>query len=780
VPIRTVATLLSIACVSGVAGFAEARQSRSSKPPAAATDPGTAVDLPFAIDGPSPPIAPDIITRDESGRATVRAVQLASPLRVDGRLDEEIYLTVPPVSGLIQLEPQEGASANEKTDAWVLFDDHNFYVSLRCWESHPERIIANEMRRDNYNIYENDYVAVLLDTFYDRRNAVYFAVNPIGGKSDAQIANERQVNTDWNVVWDVAVGRFDGGWTIEFAIPFISLRYRPGQAQVWGLNIERRSRWRNEQAFLTRIPASFGFNRAYLQVSYSATLVGLKVPPGSKNLEVKPYATSRLTSDLAAVPPIHDDVSNDVGLDVKYGLTQNLTTDFTVNTDFAQVEADEQRVNLTRFSLFFPEKREFFLENQGLFAFGAAVASGAQARISDTPILFYSRRIGLANVGQTSGHTVPIRAGERLTGRLGRFNVGAMNIQTGEDEASASRRTNFTVMRLRRDVLRRSSIGMMFTNRSVAQAGFGDNQAYGVDGAFSFYDNLAINTYWAQTRTGGIQDDDISYRGQLDYAGDRYGVQLERLAVGAHFNPEVGFVRRSDIRRNFGLFRFSPRPRSSKYVRKLYWIGSIAYIEDGAGRLVTRDGEAEFDIEFHSSDKFTLVHSDNYELLTSPFAIARGITIPVGGYAFNNTQAGYTFGQQRRLSANVLAEYGTFYSGHRAALTASGARAKFTPQFSVEPNVSFNWVDLAEGSFTTTLLGPRVTYTMTPRMFTSALVQYNSSTSTATANVRFRWEYKPGSELFLVYNDERDTTAVRFPEITNRAFIVKINRLFRY
>jgi uncharacterized protein DUF5916 len=779
VPIRTVVTLLCFACVSA-AGSAEAGQSASSKPPAAATDAETTVDLPFAIDGPPPPVAPEIITRDDSGRATIRAVQLTSPLRVDGRLDEEIYVTVPPLTGLLQLEPQEGAPANERTDAWVLFDDHNFYISLRCWESHPERMIANEMRRDNNNLFENDYAAILLDTFYDRRNAVYFAVTPIGGRADAQIANERQYNTDWNVVWDVGVGRFDGGWTVEFAIPFASLRYRPGQAQIWGLNIERRSRWRNEDAFLTRIPASFGYNRAFMQVSYSATLVGLRAPAGSKNLEVKPYATSRLTSDRLAVHPVDNDVSSDLGLDVKYGLTQNLTSDFTVNTDFAQVEADEQRVNLTRFSLFFPEKREFFLENAGLFGFGGAATSGGQASVSDTPILFYSRRIGLSGVQQTSPQPVPIRVGERLTGRVGRFNVGAVNIQTGEDEASASPPTNFTVMRVRRDVLRRSSVGAMFTNRSVAQAGFGDNQAYGVDGAFSFFDNLAINSYWARTRTDGLSSDDISYRGQLAYEGDRYGAQLERLAVGAHFNPEVGFVRRSDIRRNFGLLRFSPRPRSSKRVRKLYWIGSLAYIEDGSGRLVTRDIEAEFDIEFHNSDKFILVHSDNYELLTRPFAIAPGITIPVGGYPFNNTQAGYNFGRQRMLSGNVLVEYGTFYSGHRAALTASGARAEITPQLSVEPNVSFNWVDLAEGSFTTTLLGPRITYTMTPRMFVSALVQYNSSTDTATANVRFRWEYKPGSELFVVYNDERDTTTAGFPELTNRAFIIKVTRLFRY
>src|SRR5262245_18489642 len=440
--LRTVVLAAAIAAISNPAPVIAAGQRLPGDPA-------------IAIDGPPPPLAPEVIARDAAGRATIRAVRLTAPLRIDGRLDEEIYTTVPPASGLIQVEPQEGAPASEKTDIWVTFDASRFHVSVRCWESHPERLIANEMRRDNNNIFQNDYVAIVLDTFYDRRNASYFAVTPIGGRADGQIANERQYITDWNTVWDVEVNRFEGGWTVEFAIPFKSLRYRPGQEQVWGLNVERRSRWRNEESFLTRIPASFGFNRAFMQVSYAASLVGLQVPPGSRNLEVKPYGTSRVTTDRLARPPIANDATADAGLDVKYGLTQNLTTDFTLNTDFAQVEADEQRVNLTRFSLFFPEKREFFLENQGMFGFGGAVTGGGQASTSDTPILFYSRRIGLADLRQNQDHTVPIRGGGRLTGRVGRFSVGALNLQTGDDPVTASRATNFPVVRLKRDVFRR-------------------------------------------------------------------------------------------------------------------------------------------------------------------------------------------------------------------------------------------------------------------------------------------------------------------------------------
>src|SRR6185295_20060213 len=232
------------------------------------------------------------ITRDEAGRATVRAVRLTSPLRLDGQLDEEIYTTVPPIEGLVQVEPSPGSPATERTEAWVTFDRDHIYVSFRCWDSHPERMVVNEMRRDNSNVFQNEFVAVFFDSFYDRRNAAYFAVNALGGRVDAQITNERQFNTDWNTVWDAKVGRFAGGWTVEAAFPFKSLRYRPGRSQIWGLNLERRIRWKNEFSFLTRIPVAYGFARAFMQISYAATLVGLEVPSGSKNLEIKPYLTS--------------------------------------------------------------------------------------------------------------------------------------------------------------------------------------------------------------------------------------------------------------------------------------------------------------------------------------------------------------------------------------------------------------------------------------------------------------------------------------------------------
>jgi hypothetical protein len=726
-------------------------------------------ELPLGYDGPPVPVAPAVLSRDGEGRATIRAVRLAAPLRLDGQLDEAIYSTTPGLSDFFQMEPVEGEVATEKTESWLFFDDDNLYVTFRCWESRPDALVANEMRRDSNNIFQNDHIAFLIDTFYDRRNGLEFAINPIGGRWDGQITNERQFNADWNPVWDLAVGRFDGGWTVELAIPFKSLRYRPGRAQIWGFNARRVNRAKNETSFLTRMPRALG-QRALFQASLAATVVGLEAPPGSRNLEIKPYAVAGLTSDVTAIPAVSNDISKEIGVDVKYGLTQNLTADFTYNTDFAQVEADEQQVNLSRFSLFFPEKREFFLENRGLFGFGGVDTSTG----GDTPILFYSRRIGF-----DLGRQAPIDAGGRVTGRVGRYSLGMLNIGTGEQAGSPSPPTNFSVVRVKRDVLRRSSVGLIVTGRSNIEGGTADNQVFGVDGTFAFFANLAVNTYFARTQTDGLEGDETSYRAQFDYAGDRYGVMLERLVIGDSFRPDIGYVRRSDIRLSQAQLRFSPRPQGSRVIRKFSWIGHGAYTENAAGRVETRDLRGEFGIEFQNSDTFSASYGDAYEFLPVPARIV-GLTIPIGGYDFATARVGYNFGRQRRLSGNVSLEQGEFYGGHKTTLSISQGRVNVTPQLSLEPTYLGNWVDLPDGSSTTHLAGSRVTYTVTPEMFVSALVQYNTGINAVSANVRLRWEYRPGSELFLVLNEQRDTVSPRFPDLVNRAFIVKINRLVRF
>ncbi|NOT27148.1 MAG: carbohydrate binding family 9 domain-containing protein [Acidobacteria bacterium] len=722
-----------------------------------------------ALFGPPPPQSPAVVARDAEGHASIRAVRVAAPLRIDGELTEPLYTSVPSISGFVQVEPAIGEPATEQTEVWFAFDDDNVYLSFKNWDSVPERRIATEMRRDVGNfINGNDMLNIFLDSFYDRRNGLSFSINSIGARNDGQQIGT-QYNGDWNPIWEHAVGRFDGGWTVEMALPFRSFRYRPGREQVWGFNVMRTVRWKNELSVLTPVPAGRG-NSSAQYAALAATVVGVEAPPPARNLDIKPYAIGTLTTNRNAA--LSNDLDRDAGIDVKYAISQNVVADLTYNADFAQVEADEQQVNLTRFSLFFPEKREFFLENRDTFSFGNVTNGG------DAPVLFYSRRIGLEE-----GLAVPIQGGGRLTGRIGQYTVGLLNIQTDDlDRRSGAPipGANFSVMRVRRDILSQSSVGAIMTHRSQSVASPGSNSAYGVDGTFNFFNDLAINTYWARTRTEGVRRDDTSYRAQVNFPGDRYGVQIERLRVDEHFNPEVGFLRRPDIRRTLGEFRFSPRPARMPSVRRLVGIASIDYVENGTSRVDAREQSGEFAVEFLNADRVSVTYTDQYEFIPRPFNIARGVTVPVGGYGWQNVRLAFNSRPQRMMAANFSFEHGTFYSGDRTAFSASRGRLALTPQISIEPTYSVNRVKLLEGNFTTHLAGSRLTYTLTPWMFTSALVQYNSAARSLSANVRFRWEYQPGSELFVVYNDERDTRLSGFPELTTRAFIVKINRLFRF
>ena len=723
----------------------------------------------------SPPVAPAVVSRDGNGQVTVRAIRVAEPVRIDGRLDESIYDSTESISDFLQQEPDEGRPATERTEAWVFFDEDNIYVSARCWDTHPERRVANEMRRDTSQLRQNDTFAVLFDTFHDRRNGYLFYANPIGGLADSQITDEGPPNVDWNTVWGVKTGRFEGGWTIEMAIPFKSLRYRPGRDQTWGINLRRVVRWKNEWSYLTQVPRALTTFRGILKISSAATLVGLQAPAATRNLELKAYALAGLTTDNAAATRRDNEFERRVGADVKYAVTENLTADLTVNTDFAQVEVDEQQVNLTRFNLFFPEKRDFFLEGLGIFAFAGRASAGLAAGSGDTPYLFFSRRIGLDGARVT-----PLRGGARLTGKAGPFTIGALNVQTSADERAGIPAANFTVFRAKRDILRRSSIGGMYTHRTATPGRVGSNDGFGVDAALSFYQNIRIDGYLAATRTEGRGGDNLSYRGFFDYNADRYGVQLERLVVERNFLPEIGFLRRTDMRRNFGVVRFSPRPLNVPLVRKFLMQANLSYVTNNQNRLDTRETSATFQTEFTNSDVATIGVFDNFERLVRPFNVATGIDIPVGTYDFHTVHLSYAGGQQRKLSGTVVFEAGRFYSGDRRTIALNAARMQVTPQVSLEPSLSFNFVDLREGSFTATVVRTRTTYTVTPRMFVSGIVQYNSTNTSFGSNLRLRWEYAPGSELFVVYTDDYDTEAR--PNITplrNRALVIKLNRLFR-
>ena len=708
---------------------------------------------------------------------TIRAYRLAQPLVIDGRLDEAVYRTIAPTPPFRQQEPQVGELAAEQTELWVLFDDRNIYVSARMHDSAPDRMVADEMRRDG-SLFQNEHLAVVFDTFHDRQTAFFFQTNPLGGIRDALILDENNTNYDWNTVWDVRVHRDETGWSSEMVIPFKSLRYPTGKEQVWGFNARRWERRVNEHSLLSITPPGTPPNNSVQRLANAATLVGLEVPPPARNIELKPYGVSNLTTNRVSTPPVSNRFDRDIGIDVKYGITSNVTLDLTVNTDFAQVEIDEQQVNLTRFSLFFPEKRDFFLEGQGIFDF--ANATGGGFRAPDSPIMFFSRRIGL-----DGGQPVAIKAGARLTGRVGKTSVGLLEIQTDEGAVDPARGTapapaaNFLVARVKRDILRRSNIGVIATRRSPRAGASGSNAVAGVDTNFNFFENVQAGSYYARSDTPGLNGDASSYRGYFRYVHDRYGLETERMKVGDAFNPEVGYVPRLDVTRTDVLARFSPRIRTVRSLRKLEWNAELERFDNGRRQLETRVASGTFRVEFNSSDVLTATYRNDYEFVTAPFRVSGGPQLPIGVYEFNEGVLQFNAGAQRAVSGRFTLTAGEFYSGQRRQFEYNG-RVKVSSRLAFEPRVLASRISLAEGTFTTKLLGARTTYTVTPRMFVSGLVQYNSSLNTLESNIRWRWEYRPGSDVFIVYTDGRDTLGPRSAVLMNRGVAIKATRLLRF
>ena len=721
-----------------------------------------------------------VVGQDAEGRYTIRAVRYDGDVNVDGNLDEDVYRTIAPVTSFIQQIPDEGAPASEKTEAWVYFDDNNLYVAARNYESVPEvDWVANEMRRDTSQLRTNDSFSVMLDTFLDRRNGVAFLVTPIGGFSDFAISNEgdrgRGVNFDWNIVWDSRVSRFDGGWTVEMEIPFRSLRYEPGEEQTWGVQFRRIIRRLNEASYFTELPISAALGNSLVagmwRISEAGTLNELEVPPRNFNIEVKPYTLGTVTTNRLATPPFDDDAEGEVGVDVKFGITNNLTADFTYNTDFAQVEVDERQVNLTRFNLFFPEKREFFLEGRGNFDF-------TQPRNLDIPTMFFSRRIGLQ-----SGQIVPIDAGARLTGKVGDFDIGALSIGTEGSNRGGIESTQFSVLRVKRDILTRSRVGILLTDRSESTVGDGSNQLYGVDGQFNFLDDFEINTFAVKTDTPGLSDDEMSYMANFDYNGDRYGLRSGYLVVEDNFNPEIGFKRRNNFEQYEGAARFSPRIASSESIRRIVLQANTeSFWSADEDELETRRHSLNFTTEFEEGDSLGFSVIDEFEMLSRPFSISPGVILPAGDYDFTSYEAQYRWGTQRQFSGRLSLRAGDFWSGTNTAISFSSGRIELSPQLSVEPSYTLNKIDLPEGDFRTELGRFRVTYTISPRMYFGGLMQYDSRAASFSTNFRFRWEWAPGSELFVVYSDDRDTDPFMHPsslELRNRGWAIKINRLFQ-
>ena len=723
--------------------------------------------------GPPAPAAGKAVSRDADGGVTLRAFRLAEPLTVDGVLDDPVYDQVPAADGFLQQEPNEGAPASESTRVWVLYDADSLYIAAELEEEHPERLMASEMRRDHRSIGWNDSFQIVLDTFYDRRNGFLFHTNALGALFDAQVTDERNTNSDWNTVWWVKSQVVEEGWTVEIRIPFRSLRYSAGGAQLWGINFQRNIKHKNEKVFFTPTPQAYNRD-GLVRLSNAATLVGLEAPAGSRRMELKPYAIGSQTH--APLRDINNEWSGDVGGDFKFGVTDGLTADLTWNTDFAQVEDDESQVNLSRFSLFYPEKREFFLEGQGVFDFG-----GRQTRAfggggpSDAPIPFFSRSIGISG-----GSSVPILGGARLHGRTGAYTMGIMNIQTGETAGLDVESTNFSAFRMKRDLFSRSNIGVIATHRNINADGSGSNSLYGVDGNLNPSDNIRINTFYMATSEPGVETGHqaASYMGQFNYDTDLIDLTAERLYLGEDFNPGMGFVRRRDFTKNGASFQLSPRPRGIEAIRQFELKFQANNYDRPDGEMETREYKFEGKAILESSDRLVVDHTMTEERLLDGFDLSTEVAVPAGNYRFNRTGLRLWLGTHRSFSGYFRYEFGDFFGGTRREVSYWG-RAEVSQRLSMEPNISLNWIEVPGGEVQAQVSSLRATYTVSPRSFLGALVQYNSAAQLMSANVRFRWEYSPGSDVFVVFSTNRDGDD-GLSGLTDRALVVKFTRLFRF
>ena len=574
-----------------------------------------------------------------NGKRMINAVRATNKIKIDGLLDDTAWQTANFQGNFLQREPNEGEPATEKTEIGILYDDKNIYFAIKCFDSEPDKIIAREMRRDE-RVDDDDNFELVLDTYHDKRSAYYFITNPYGSKREAVFANEgRDYNPNWDGVWWCKSNINSEGWFLEIAIPWKTLRFSEQDSSVWGINCARKIRRKNEHVYWELISRDVGRSGVF-RVSEAGTLQGLTNLKMGGNFELKPYFLGGLENDI--VTDFATDRLGDIGLDSKIAVTANLALDLTLNTDFAQVESDQEQVNLTRFSLYYPEKREFFLEGAETFTFGSSKRQHWSRGTTDMN-LFHSRQIGLVD-----GHEARILGGAKMVGKIGQYRLGVMNIFTDEvtytdDEDNTVRvnPTNFSVFRLNRDILERGSLGLVFLNKEESNSE-NYNRSLGIDGNFPLNDNFSISGYFSGTagtdqidknQTLDMNTKNIAAKLSLDYQSDLWQFSTSYQDIGANFNPEMGFNRRTDYRLNKASAEYKPRPKDSLLIRQYGYKLEGNYRSDHESVLLDTEIGATYSIEFHNSSRFNLGLKKKKEFVDYDWEVREGFVIPTATYS---------------------------------------------------------------------------------------------------------------------------------------------------
>ena len=710
--------------------------------------------------------APSASAQESWDLYQVGAVRTSQAPEIDGSLDDPAWQRAPVISEFIQQEPDEGAAATERTEVRVLYDGTSLYLGVHAFDSDPAGVLATELRRDGNRILEEDNLQIIIDTFMDQRSAYMFVITPAGAQLDQQVADEggrdrrasaSAVNRDWDGVWSLEARRSPDGWVAEVEIPMVTLRFPDRDPQSWGINLMRNISRKNEQAYWAPIPKPFSLTR----VSLAGSLTDLESLDRGRDLRIKPFVTgggrSRLESGIS-----DRSTQSDVGLDIKYGVTAGLNLDITVNTDFAQAEVDNEQVNLTRFALFYPEKREFFLENSGQFAVGTTNSTG---RIAD---LFFSRRIGLS----PSRQRVPILGGARLTGKLGQNNIAVMDLQT--DDAFGVSGENFLVARYSRDVMDRSRIGALVINKQANRGGR-YNRTYAADVIWSPVPSLTVDAFVAGTQTTGMSEDQMAGHVRAGWLDESWRIYTEYTDLGSNFNPEVGFVPRVGVKRS--KFHFEGNPRPERWgIRMMEPMWHVEHNTDRSGRLMTRRYHHMVGTRFDNGAYLNLRYDRWFERLDEPFRVASDVSIDEGSYKFWTLSVSFNSNPSRRFFYGASYAPQTFYDGDRFDWSVSGG-LRVTNQLATSARFSRNDVDLPAGSFVADIGSFQLDYALSPRMSLRSISQYNSATEQWSTSARLRYIYRPGSDIYIVYDEVRRDDALRVSpwvdEFRDRQLIIK-------
>lgn len=702
--------------------------------------------------------------------AVARHMAASDRIQLDGLLDEAVWQAAPVSSGFRQQEPDEGAPATERTEVRVVYDETTLYVGITAYDSDPDAVIARVLQRDRvmrgagfgrFNFTTDDGVAILFDTFHDHRNAMVFATNPNGAEFDALISDEGgEVNVDWRGVWRVAAKRTADGWSAEFAIPFRTLRYpSDAAAATWGFNVFRSIRRKNEDVLWRSWSRNNeGFNR----VSRAGHLEGLDdLPRTGLNLEIKPYVLGGAAQMRNSLGGLDADGQFDVGFDAKYEIRPGLVLDATLNTDFAQVEADDEQVNLTRFSLFFPEKRDFFLENSGIFEFGERGFFGPPPYL-----LFFSRRIGIAPEGE-----VPVLGGLRLTGRVGSQRVGALNVVT--DDAFGRPKTNFAVVRVKRDIGTNNFIGALVTDRRTSE---GWNTTGGVDWSFWPTSRLVFRGFASATATSGAGGEGSAFQGQLDYTSNHFGFNIAHLSISPDARADMGFITRTDVRQSTAFFRVTPRPHAVG-LRKVDFFWSNRLITRTDGTLQDWSIGPSFSPQWNSGESMRIEYEVGFTRLDHGFEIGEGVPVPAGDYDTWLISASAETSSNRPVVLQGNTRFQSIYDGH---ISTVGGSLTLRPSANLSTVLSYthNRVDVPNGAFDADIGSLRLTLAFTTQITANALIQYNERDDELSANIRFNFIHTPGSDLFIVLNEQRGTSESLW-DLNTRSTVVKVTYLAR-